>query len=443
MDLWTLSAAEAARMLRDGETTSVSLVASCLERIELTDPAIEAWAHLDPDHALAAGRLSDARRRDGADLGPLHGVPVGMKDIVDTWDMPTECGTPLMAGRQPGADAHLVALLREAGAVVIGKTVTTELAVYAPGKTRNPHDEARTPGGSSSGSAAAVAAGQVPLAVGTQTNGSVIRPAAYCGVYGFKPSFGRVSRHGVLAQSPPLDTVGVMGRTVEDVALLAEALTGYDERDSATRLRARPRLWATAREPAPVEPLFAFVRTPAWEQAESDVHDGFAELVEHLGGRCEVFDLPEGFGETWDDHRTIMCADLAKSFAGLYEQGRDVLSETLRAMIEEGQAVTAVAYNRALDRVRGLAPALDRIFDRYDALLTPATTGEAPVGLESTGSPVFCTPWTLLGAPALTAPLLTGSNEMPVGVQIVGRREDDARLLRSARWLVERVDADE
>jgi Asp-tRNA(Asn)/Glu-tRNA(Gln) amidotransferase A subunit family amidase len=349
--------------------------------------------------------------------------------------MPTEDGTVLHAGRRPEEDATAVARLREAGAIILGKTVTTELAVYSPGKTRNPHDPERTPGGSSSGSAAAVAALMAPLAIGTQSNGSTIRPASYCGVYGYKPSHGLISRHLVLQQSRPLDQVGVFARTIEDAALVAEQMMAFDDHDPDTRPRARPALRKTADEDPPVAPRLAFVKTAVWDQADEDTKEAFAELVAHLGENAGGFELPDMFRETVSLHRTIMEADLARSFEQEYARGKERLSPVLREMIERGQKVLAVEYSRALGQVPAFLRELDKVFEWHDAIITPATTGEAPVGLESTGSPVFCTLWTLCGMPAITLPLLQGSHGMPMGVQLVGAKGDDARLLRTARWL--------
>jgi Asp-tRNA(Asn)/Glu-tRNA(Gln) amidotransferase A subunit family amidase len=432
-----LSTREAAAAVRDGRLTSQALVESYLKRIAAREAEVQAWAFLDPEHALRQARAADAWRKRGRPLGPLHGMPVGVKDIVDTADMPTENGTVLHAGRRPGEDATLVSLLRAAGAVILGKTVTTELAVYGPNQTRNPHHLEHTPGGSSSGSAAAVADGMVPLAIGTQTNGSVIRPAAFCGVYGFKPSHGLIPRTGVLAQSPPLDTVGVIAADLEGLALLAEPLMAFDAKDPASRPLARPTLLEVLRAAPPAPPRLAFVRSPVWDEASADTKAGFAELVDVLGERVEAVDLSASFERAIELHRTIMLADLAKSFHREYERGREQLSARLREMIEEGQRVLAVDYNRALEQVPRLNAALAQLLMHYDALLTPAAPGEAPHGLGSTGSPVFCTAWTLCGTPAVTLPLLTGASGLPIGVQLVGEKGDDARLLRTARWLVE------
>ena len=436
MELTELSALDMAARIRDGDIDAVDLVHACLDRIEAVDAGVQAWAHLDPERALEQAREADESRREGKPLGPLHGLPVAVKDIFDTRDFPTEDGTVLHAGRRPLEDASAVASLRQAGAVIMGKTVTTELACYAPGKTTNPHDPTRTPGGSSSGSAAAVASYMVPLGVGSQTNGSVIRPAAYCGVSGFKPTHGAISRHRVLPLSRVLDHVGVFARSIEDAALISDSLFGYDEHDPDTSPRAKPRLLETAMGEPPVTPQIAFVKTPRWGDAEEDCRDAFAELAEHLGETVHEVALPDAFEQAIGWHRVIMEADLARSFAREYAQGADRLSSTLREMIERGQHYTAVEYNDAVGEIGTLNGALEEIFHHYDAILTPAAAGEAPVGLDSTGSPLFCTIWTLCGVPAVTLPLLESSNGMPIGVQLVGAKGDDGRLLRTGRWLV-------
>ncbi len=439
-NLHWLSAADAARLIRDGVIGSEQLVEACLARVRETDAEVQAWAFLDPDHALAQARAADAWRLEGRPTGPLHGVPVGVKDIFDTADMPTENGSVLYAGRTPSRDATVVAMLRAAGAVILGKTVTTEFAFLSPGKTRNPHNPEHTPGGSSSGSAAAVAAGMVPLALGSQTNGSTIRPAAFCGVLGFKPTHGLIPRHGILALSRTLDHVGLFARTVGDLALLAEQLVGYDERDPDTRPRARIPFVEVAAEKPPLDPMFAFVRTPYWERADEETKAAFAELIEHLGGRVEEVELFPSAAEAWEWHRTIMEAEMAANLDLEWEKGRDRLSEPLRAQIERGREVRALDYQRALARVRPISESFVELFEqRYDAILTPAALGTAPKGLASTGDPSFCTLWTLCGMPAVSLPLLQATNGLPLGVQLVGPRDGDARLLRTARWLAARV----
>lgn len=430
-----LPALTAVRAIADGSLSSRALTEACLARIAAREPAVRAWRCLDPVYALAQADRCDALQRAGRPLGPLHGVPVGIKDIFDTEDMPTENGTPLCAGRRPARDAAAVSRLRSAGAVILGKTVTTELAVYHPGETRNPHDLDRTPGGSSSGSAAAVADRMCPVALGSQTNGSVIRPASFCGVVGYKPTYGLISRAGVLAQSRPLDHVGLFAREITDIALLGDVLAGFDQQDPDTRMGAAPRLLEAVTADAPRTVRLACVRTPVWSSAEASTQKAFGRLVKDLGEHITAVPLPEPFDHAHDAHKTIMEADLALSFGALWERGRDQISPTLQAMIERGQRVTAVEYHRAMARAAALRRSLESWFERHDALLTPAAPGEAPLGLQQTGSPVFCTIWTLLGLPAVSLPLLRGPAGLPLGVQLVGWWGEDARLLRSAAWL--------
>ena len=435
-----LSAADAAREIAEGRLTSEELVQACLERIRALEPKVQAWTFLDQEHALTQARAADEHKRSGKPIGPLHGVPVGVKDIFDTADMPTENGTVLHQGRTPRADAAAVRSLRASGAVILGKTVTTECAYFAPGKTRNPHNPEHTPGGSSSGSAAAVAAGMVPLALGSQTAGSTIRPAAFCGVYGFKPTHGLIPRSGVLQLSRTLDHVGLFARTIEDIALLAEQLAGWDEKDPDTRPRARIPFQALAAEEPPIPPMLALIKTPHWERTDGDTREAFGELVEALGDRVEEVELFPSALEAWDWQKTIMAAEMAANLEREWRAGKDRLSPQLRELIERGREVRAVDYQRA---VRAIAPAvesLDELFmERYDAILTPSALGTAPRGLASTGDPVFCTPWTLLGMPALSVPLMQGANRLPLGAQLVGRRGFDARLMRTARWLVAKL----
>src|SRR6266536_6644062 len=320
-NLHLLSASEASRLIRDGVISSEQFVEACLARIREVDGQVQAWTFLDPDHALAQARAADAWRSEGRATGPLHGVPVGIKDIFDTADMPTENGSVLYAGRTPSRDATVVAMLRGAGAVIVGKTVTTEFAYFAPGKTRNPHNSEHTPGGSSSGSAAAVAAEMVPLALGSQTNGAVIRPAAFCGVIGFKPTHGLIPRHGILMLSRTLDHVGLFGRTIEDIALLTEQLMGYDERDLDTGPRARIPFVAVAAEEPPLPPMFAFVKTPYWERVDEDTKEGFAELIEQLGEQVEEIELLPSAIDAWELHRTIMEAEMAVNLEREWDRG--------------------------------------------------------------------------------------------------------------------------
>jgi Asp-tRNA(Asn)/Glu-tRNA(Gln) amidotransferase A subunit family amidase len=434
-----LMAVEARERLGKGALRAGDYMAACLERIEAREEDVKAWRVFDRDLAMKRAAEADAHRKTGRPIGPLHGIPVGIKDIIDTGDFPTENGTVLDSGRRPRRDAVVVARLRAAGAIVPGKTVTTELAYFTPRETRNPHDATRTPGGSSSGSAAAVAAGMVPLAVGTQTAGSVIRPASFCGVVGFKPSFGMIPRTGILLQSAPLDTVGVFARSVEDAALITDVLAGHDAGDPDSTIEAPPMLLELARSRPPLKPLFAFVKQPAWDQAEPTTQEAFGELVEELGEQCDETPLPAVFDEAAAAHRAVMTAGFARNLRRYHERGADQLSPQLLSAIEEGQTVTAVQYLSALDWRHVLCAGLERIFDRYDAIVTPAAIGEAPVGLDATGLPVFNSLWTLLGLPAVTLPLMQGPNGMPLGVQLVGRSGFDGRLLRTARWLRQHI----
>ena len=435
MSLCALGISEAAADIREGRVSAVELVTACLDRVAEVDGDVQAWAFLDRDHVLRQAQVADEHRRHGLAIGPLHGVPIAIKDVFDTTDMPTEFGSPIWAGRTPRLDAVAVARLRAAGAIIMGKTVTAEYAYYHPGKTRNPHDRGRTPGGSSSGSAAAVAALMVPGAIGTQTNGSTIRPAAYCGVVGFKPTHGLIPRSGALLLSRALDHVGVFARSVEDASLLAEIMAGFDQEDPDTRPLARPPLSATAISAPPLPPRFAFVKSPVWEQAEPVTRDAFAELVEMLGEAAVEVDLGESFGRAIDLHRIVMEVEMAHNLHRDYEQGREQFSPQLRECIERGRKHTAVDYTRALAGAGPLNAALNEVFNEYDAILTPAAPGEAPQGMP-TGSPVFCSTWTYLGTPAITLPLMRSEAGLPLGVQLVGRRDNDARLLRTARWLV-------
>jgi len=438
---YALSACEARRLIEVGLLTSQQLVEACLERIDELEESIGAWTHLDRELALEQARAADAFRSRGLPTGALHGLPVGIKDIIDTSDFPTENGTVLHQGRTPSTDATLVSLLKEAGAIIVGKTVTTELAVYSPGKTSNPHNIEHTPGGSSSGSAAAVACAMVPLAVGTQTNGSLIRPASYCGVYAFKPSFARISRFGVLKQSSPLDTVGVFARNLEDLALIADVLMRYDGQDSDMKPTAPPCINPVMEQAVPAPPRFAFVRTAKWDQVEQSSKDGFRELIdavnEKTSGSIDIVTLPTQFDDLYDHHRTVMETDLAQSFAREYNDGKAKLSSVLVEMIERGQKVSTAEYASSIAKRNEYGDILKAIFEDYDAILTPSTSGPAPQGLESTGSPAFSTIWTFCGNPAINLPILQGPNDLPVGVQVVADRGDDARLFRTCRRLLE------
>ena len=437
--LVTLTATEAAAEIARGAISAEDYSRACLERIDAVDGEIKAFVHLDREHVLAQARALDERRAQGRPIGPLHGVPVALKDIIDTADYPTECGSPLCVGRRPWHDATVVAKLRAAGAVIIGKTVTTEFAYYYPGPTRNPHDRTRTPGGSSSGSAAAVAANMVPLALGSQTNGSVIRPGAFCGVFAVKPSHGLVPRAGILPLSRKLDHVGAFARSLADLALVLDVIAGHDPADADTQPFASADFRAIQCEKPPLPPRFAFVRTPVWDKTERDSRAAFEELSAALGSSIATVDLPESVAAAWEVHRTIMATEMAHNLAPLVARGEP--SEVMRKLLAHGKSVSAVDYLGALAKIPRYAAMIADIFDEYDAIVTPAAPGVAPKGLSATGDPAFCTLWTLTGLPALSLPLLAGEGGLPLGVQLVGASGQDARLLRTASALVDTLTA--
>jgi Asp-tRNA(Asn)/Glu-tRNA(Gln) amidotransferase A subunit family amidase len=321
----------------------------------------------------------------------------------------------------------------------MGKTVTAELAVFSPGKTRNPHDPKRTPGGSSSGSAAAVASGMVPLAIGTQTNGSIIRPASYCGVVGFKPTHGKISRSGVLKLSRILDHVGVFARTLEDTALITECLMSYDPNDPDTKPSPTPHLVKSINQLPPIKPRFAFVKSPVWKYAEKDTQLAFEEVRDLLGFQCEEVTLPPEFDSVISNLKKIMNADLARFLSEYVERGEEKISNILRGLIKDGNSVSAVEYNNSFDQILPMSNYISGLSKKYDAILTPAACGEAPLGHKSTGDPMFCSIWTYLGVPAISIPLLEGKNGLPIGLQLVGSRSEDAKLLRTANWLANKL----
>src|SRR5215471_3628138 len=432
-DFTTLTAVEAASEIVRGAISAEDYTRACLDRIEAVEPKIHAFVHLDPEHALAQARTLDRSKANGDRIGPLHGIPVGIKDIFDTADYPTEYGSTIFAGRRPNADCTVVRKLREAGAVIIGKTATTEFAYYHPGATRNPRDLKRTPGGSSSGSAAAVAAGMVPLAIGSQTNGSMIRPAAFCGVFGVKPSHGLISRAGVLTLSRKLDHVGAFARSIEDLALVLDVLAGQDPADPDSQPYAAPSFRRGAAEAPPIPPSFALVRTPMWDKADADARTALEDLAKDVGAH-EV-DLPNYYRDAWGAQRAIMAVDMAHNLGHHIDKNGEA-SKVLRDLIEEGRAVTATQYLAALRDAQRCAEGMAGIFEQLaDAIITPSARGVAALGLEATGDPVFCSLWTLVGFPSLNLPLLANSDGLPIGVQLVGAPGRDERLLRTARAL--------
>jgi Asp-tRNA(Asn)/Glu-tRNA(Gln) amidotransferase A subunit family amidase len=429
----TLTASQAAAEIASGAISAEEFTGACLKRIAAVEGEVQAFAHLDPEHALSQARALDRQKRDGGPVGALHGIPVAIKDIFDTADYPTECGSLMLAGRRPKSDATVVAKLRESGAVIIGKTVTTEFAYFHPGKTRNPRDVKRTPGGSSSGSAAAVAAGMVPLSIGSQTNGSMIRPAAFCGVFGVKPSHGLISRGGALSLSHKLDHVGAFARSIDDLALILDCIVGHDPADPDSRFFASPGFRAAAAEAPPLPPRFAFVRTPMWDKADAEARSALEELAKELS--AQEIDLPADYAAAWDALRAIMAADMASNLGSFADKGGEV-SKQFCDLVEEGRKVTAVQYLAAARDARRYADGMASIFAQADGIITLSARGVAPLGLERTGDPVFCTLWTLTGMPALNLPLLANADGLPIGIQLVGAPGRDEQLLRTANAMI-------
>ena len=435
MDLFPLGLTEVLRAFREGRATVQDYVASCSARIAQLEPTVQAWEWFDAQRAMA-----DAEERAGgilADL-PLYGIPVGVKDIINTRGIPTRMGSRIFHGNVPSHSAWVVRRLEALGGLVMGKTVTTEFAYRNAGKTRNPWNPAHTPGGSSSGSAAAVAAGFVPVAIGTQTLGSVIRPAAFCGVVGYKPTFGAISRTGVHPFAPTLDTIGVFARSVADVAWFGACLMGQDARDEATAIRGPVHLLRVPLETLERAPRLAIVRTPKWStasQVQRDHFDDIARRAEQAGAIVKEVTLPHLFDDAWDNATTIMAHDAVKSFGSIESRHRISLSPSLQELLDRGHRVTTEQGNRALDKRENYRRWFEAMFERHDAILTPSAPGEAPQGIGNTGDATFNTLWTQAGLPAVTIPTGRGPHGLPLGTQVVGRYRDDERALQVAAWL--------
>lgn len=422
-ELHKLTATDAAAKIAAREISSEELMRGCLDFIASREDAVGAWHVLDPDFAIAEARRADA----SAPLSPLHGVPFGVKDVIDTADLPTEYGSEIYQGHQPDSDAPCVAMMRSAGAVLMGKTVSTEFATFQPGKTRNPHNTAHTPGGSSSGSAAAVGAEMIPLAFGTQTAGSLIRPAAFCGAHAFKPTHGTVNLAGMFELAPRLDTLGYMGRSVNDVAAFYDVVRGAESSTPLANGLGRP-------------PRIGICRTHHWQEAQPESVEAvesaaarFAELGAQIGD-CE---LPDDFADLAGTHKTVLGGALVRSMADIRKNHGNEISEILRGMIDDGAATTPEALTDALAHADRCMMQFPTVTADWDVLLTPSAPGEAPEGM-ATGNPIFQIVWTLLQVPCLTLPWATGPKGLPVGVQLIGRKGDDERVLRVGKWFQDR-----
>jgi Asp-tRNA(Asn)/Glu-tRNA(Gln) amidotransferase A subunit family amidase len=414
-----LSARDIARGVIRGDFTAEAVARDCLDRIAARESEIQAWQFLDPERALAEARAVD--RAPGR--GKLAGVPVGIKDVIDTADMPTTYGSALYRDFRPRADASCVALMRGAGAVGIGKTVTTEFAAVSPGKTRNPHNTAHTPGGSSSGSAAAVGAGTIPLAFGTQTSGSTIRPASFCGAVGYKPTFGMIDRTGVKTLASSLDTVGLFARNVRDIAFFAAVLSGRDDL-VVGHTAAKPRI--------------GLFRTAQWSRAEAASVAAIDRAIPALGKAgvtVRELSVPKAFESILDHHDKVMGRDMTMALAHERLRCGNIITAKTRDFLAAATSVDAAAYDKARAGVIALYADFSSLFADCDVLLTPAATGEAPEGVDSTGDPTFNRGWTLLHVPCVTVPAGTGPKRLPVGVQIVGPRHHDAQTLAAATFV--------
>lgn len=415
-----LTATDAARRIAAGELRSEELVRACLERIAARDPEVQAFVHCDPEHAIAQARAVDR----GGLRGPLAGVPVAFKDVIDTVDQPTQYNSPIYRGYRPRIDAACAALTRVAGGIVIGKTVTTEFASRHPGPTRNPHNLAHSPGGSSSGSAAAVADCMVPLAFGTQTGGSNIRPAAYCGIVGYKPSYGTINRAGLKQLAESLDTLGVMARSVEDCALLVHAVSARPLPDLAA--------------PLPRAPRIGVHRTSRWSSASPDVQaalESAAAALSRLGATVSDLTLPDEFDRLYDEQVLIMNFEAVRALAAERREHPALLSDVLRKKLDEYAGLPRAPYSAAQLHARQCRQKLGGLIAEVDVLLTPAAPGEAPEGITGTGSSLFNRNWTLLGLPCVTLPVGRGSKGLPIGLQLVADFDADETLLRCAEWV--------
>ena len=434
-DFFSLSVHELVKQVKDAKLTSVEICQSYIERINKFEKDIKAWAHFDKKLLLEKAEEADNYRKSGKPTGPLHGIPVALKDIIGTYDMPTECGTVLRKGKTQSQNAKIVDLLKSAGAIIMGKTATSELAFLGPPATRNPHDYNRTPGGSSSGSAAVIAAHMAPLSIGSQTGGSVIRPASYCGVVGYKPSYGLISRNGVLRTSYALDHIGVFGKTVEDVALLAKVLIKKDSYDQATVYYSAEDMLEVCRKKPLFEPKFIFYKTDSWTKIDKKSRESFEFFIKAFKKNIEVFDTPSYFKDINKYHQIIHETDLANNFQNYYKKSKNKLSKEMQLAISRGMKYSSKEYAEAIDFMKRSYESYSEVFEDYHGVLSPCSTGVADKGLKSTGSADFNKFWSFMGVPAIALPLLQGENNLPLGVQLIGDKYDDLRFLGIARWL--------
>ena len=434
-NIFSLSVSEIAEKIRNSDLNSVDLCKSYIEQINKFEKDVKAWAHFDKKLLLEKAEEADEHRRSGKSVGPLHGIPVALKDIIGTYDMPTECGTVLRKGKTESQNAEIVDLLKSAGALIMGKTNTSELAFLAPPETRNPHDYSRTPGGSSSGSAAVIASHMAPLSIGSQTGGSVIRPASYCGVVGYKPSYGLISRNGVLRTSYHLDHIGVFGKTVEDVALLAKVLIKKDSYDKATIHYSSEFMLEECNKGPMFDPKFIFYKTESWKKIDKKSRESFEFFIKSFKKNIEVFDTPSYFKDIDKYHRIVHETDLANNFQVYYKKSKNKLSKEMQTAISRGMKHSAKEYLDAVDFMSRSYESYKEVFEDYHGVLSPCSTGVADKGLKSSGSADFNRVWSYMHTPAISLPLLQGENNLPLGLQLIGDKYDDQRFLGVANWL--------
>ena len=434
-DIFSLSVEELASKIKNAEISSVEVCETYIERIKKFEKDVKAWAHFDKKVLLEKAAEADEHRKSGKPTGLLHGVPIAVKDIVGTVDMPTECGTVIRKGKSYSQNAEIIDLLHSSGAIVMGKTATSELAYLGPPSTTNPHDKTRTPGGSSSGSAAVIASHMAPLSIGSQTGGSVIRPASYCGVVGYKPSYGLISRNGVLRTSYHLDHIGVFGKTVEDVALLAKVLIKKDSYDKATIHYSSEFMLEECKKGPMFDPKFIFYKTESWKKIDKKSRESFEFFIKSFKKNIEVFDTPSYFKDIDKYHRIIHETDLANNFQVYYKKSKNKLSKEMQTAISRGMKHSAKEYLDAVDFMSRSYESYKEVFEDYHGVLSPCSTGVADKGLKSTGSADFNRVWSYMHTPAISLPLLQGENNLPLGVQLIGDKYDDHRFLGVARWL--------
>ncbi len=421
--------------ISNSQITSVEICEAYIERINKFEKDINAWAFFDKELLLEKAKESDAYKKSGKPTGPLHGIPVAVKDIVGTLDMPTECGTPIRKGKSYSQNAEIVDLLTSSGAIVMGKTATTELAYLNPCKTKNPHDYSRTPGGSSSGSAAVIASYMAPLSIGSQTGGSIIRPASYCGVVGYKPSFGLISRNGVLKTSEKLDHLGVFGKSVEDIAYLVKELIKKDSHDPATVYYSSSNMVDAVKKGPLYEPKFIFYKTEFWKTIDKKSKEAFEYFIKSFKKNIEVHDTPSYFKDIHKYHQIIYETDLANNFSDYYKNYKSKLSKIMQNAIVNGRKHTAKEYAEAIDFMKRSYDSYKEVFEDYHGVLSPSSPGVALKGLKSTGSADFNKVWSYLGTPCISLPLLQGENNLPLGIQVIGEKYDDNRFLGVSSWL--------